>query len=255
MPPETLFNPADLALMFIGLVLGAIVKGAIGAGLPIIAIPTIAAIYDVRIAVVLMVIPNFVSNAWQIYKYRDHNLDNHFARDFAIAGIVGAGMGTLLLAYLSLELLNIAIAIAVFSYVGLRVLRPEFKLAIDVMQRWAVVAGTSAGVLQGAIGLSAPITITFLSSGRLARSTFVLIASLFFAGMCLSQLPLQIALGLMNWNLVILGILALIPIMIGLPIGEALGKKLSTIVFDRVILILLCALAIKMLIDAWATIN
>jgi len=40
-----------------------------------------------------------------------------------------------------------------------------------------------------------------------------------------------------------------------LPIGEALGKKLSTIVFDRVILILLCALAIKMLIDAWATIN
>ena len=36
-----------------GLFLGAVLKGATGAGLPIVAIPTIAGFYDVRVAVVL----------------------------------------------------------------------------------------------------------------------------------------------------------------------------------------------------------
>ena len=246
----SLSDPSSLVIMFIGLFLGAVLKGATGAGLPVIAIPTIAAFYDVRVAVVLLVIPNFVTNVWQIRKYHEHNLKNSFARNFALAGIVGAGIGTLLLAYLPLELLNIIIVIVVFAYIALRLLRPEFHLATSVMQKWELIAGGSAGVLQGAIGLSSPITITFLHAGRLPRLTFIYIVSLFFAGMCLIQLPLQSALGLMTWDMVILSTLALIPIMIGLPIGERVGRTLSTTVFDNTILILLTVLAIKMLVDA-----
>jgi uncharacterized membrane protein YfcA len=164
-------DPTGLIVMFIGLFAGAMLKGATGAGLPIIAIPTIAAFYDVRIAVALLVIPNFISNVWQINKYKSHNLDNSFARDFALAGIAGAGLGTFLLAYLPLIALNLFITVVVLSYIILRLIRPEFSLAVNVMQKWAVVAGGCAGVLQGAIGLSAPITITFLHSGRFARPT------------------------------------------------------------------------------------
>lgn len=246
----SLSEPAGLVFLFIGLFLGAVLKGATGAGLPIIAIPAIAAIYDVRVAVVILVIPNFVTNIYQIVKYRAHNLPNNFARNFALAGIAGAGIGTLLLAYLPLAILNVLIAIVVFLYIVLRLLRPEFTLSINLMEKWGLVAGSCAGVLQGAIGLSAPITITFLHSGRLPRLTFIYIASLFFAGMCLIQLPLQSALGLMTWEMVILSALTLIPIMIGLPLGEHVGRTLSAVVFDRTILILLTALAIKMLVDS-----
>ncbi len=241
--------------MFIGLFFGAILKGTTGAGLPIIAIPTIAAFYDVRIAVVLLVIPNFFTNVWQIRKYRTHNLTNTFARNFALAGIVGAGIGTLLLAYLPLVLLNIIIAMAVFAYIALRLFRPEFHLTTNVMQKWEWIAGGSAGVLQGAVGLSSPITITFLHAGRLPRFTFIYIASLFFAGMCIIQLPLQLALGLMTKELVILSFLALIPIFVGLPIGERVGRKISIVLFDRTILVLLTVLAIKMLTDAVLMLN
>lgn len=246
----SLSDPGSLAIMFIGLFLGAVLKGATGAGLPVIAIPTIAAFYDVRVAVVLLVIPNFVTNVWQIRKYREYNLKNSFARNFVIAGIVGAGIGTLLLAYLPLVLLNFTIAFVVFSYIALRLFRPEFHLNIAVMQKWELIAGGSAGILQGAVGLSAPITISFLHAGHLPRFTFIYIASLFFAGMCLIQLPLQSALGLMTWDMVILSLLALIPIFAGLPVGERIGRTLSATVFDRTILILLTVLAIKMLIEA-----
>jgi len=248
----TVSDPSTLAILSIGVFLGAILKGATGVGLPVIAIPTIAAVYDVRIAVVMLVIPNFCTNIWQIRKFHQHNLKNNFARNFALSGIAGAGVGTVLLAYLPLVVLNVAIAVVVFGYIALRLFRPEFYLSSSVMRKWEKVAGGCAGILQGAIGLSAPITITFLHACRLPRHTFVFIASLFFAGMCLIQLPLQLALGLMTPDMIILSLLALIPIFIGLPIGERIGRSLSAVVFDRTILILLSVLGVKMLADAYA---
>ena len=245
----SLSDPAGLAIMFLGLFLGAMLKGATGAGLPVIAIPSIAAIYDVRVAVVLLVIPNFITNIWQIKKYYKQNLDNNFARNFALAGIAGAGAGTLLLAYLPLVFLNIVIIMVVLFYVLLKLRQPDFHLPMHLMQKWQWIAGTCAGVLQGAVGLSAPITITFLHSGSFPRPSFIFIASLFFAGMCLIQLPLQSALGLMTWEIALLSFASLIPIMLGLPIGELLGKNISAKVFDHIILILLTTIAIKMLID------
>jgi len=247
----SLSDPGSLAILFTGLFLGALLKGATGVGLPVIAIPTIAAVYDVRVAVVLLVIPNFFTNIRQIHKYQEHNLKINFARNFALAGIVGAGLGTVLLAYLPLALLNIIIAVVVIFYIALRLFRPEFHLSTNVMQQWELVAGSSAGVLQGAIGLSAPITITFLHACRLPRPTFIFIASLFFASMCLIQLPVQAAFGLMTFDIAILSMLALIPIFAGLPIGERIGRTLSATVFDQIILVLLTSLAAKMLVDAW----
>jgi len=256
-----LSDPQGLIIILAGLFLGAVLKGATGAGLPIIAIPTIAiptiaiptiaAFYDVRVAVVRLVIPNFITNAWQIIMYREHDLTNNFATHFALAGIVGAGFGTLLLASLPLLLLNIVIAVVVIIYIIIRIRQPTFKLPMAVMHKWKWIAGLGAGVLQGAVGLSSPITITFLHTGSFPRLTFIYVASLFFAGMSIIQVPMQLALGLMTSELAILSMLTLIPIALGLPLGARIGKKLSPKLFDQLILILLAAVAIKMLIDAF----
>lgn len=249
MSSHSLSDPTDLFVIFLGLFLGAVLKGATGAGLPIIAIPTIAAVYDIRVAVALLVIPNFFTNVRQIGKFRTHNPGNGFARNFAASGIAGAAIGTFLLAYLPITLLNVIIAMVVFAYIALRLLNPQFQLAMKLMQKWVLIAGGCAGILQGAVGLSSPITITFLHAGRLPRPTFIFIMSLFFASMSVIQLPLQSALGLMTLELAVLSILALVPVFIGLPIGERIGKTLSAQVFDHTILILLAIIAIKMLVD------
>jgi uncharacterized membrane protein YfcA len=69
--------------------------------------------------------------------------------------------------------------------------------------------------------------------------------------MCLIQLPLQSALGLMTLEIAILGVLVMIPIAMGLPVGELIGRQLSNTVFDRKNLVLLALLAVKMLFDAY----
>ena len=53
----------------------------------------------------------------------------------------------------------------------------------------------------------------------------------------------------MTVDTTILGLFALIPLTIALPLGEWIGKKFSAQHFDRVILVFLAALAIKALFD------
>jgi uncharacterized membrane protein YfcA len=55
----------------------------------------------------------------------------------------------------------------------------------------------------------------------------------------------------MTLEIAILGVLAMIPIAMGLPVGELIGRQLSNTVFDRTILVLLALLAVKMLFDAY----
>ena len=81
-------------------VLAGILKGATGAGAPIITIPVISAFYDVRLAVVLMVVPNFLSNIQQLYHFRKSILPFFYTSSFALGGGGGAFLGTIFLANL-----------------------------------------------------------------------------------------------------------------------------------------------------------
>ena len=56
------FDPITIFAILVAFGLGGTLKGATGAGAPIITIPVIAAFYDVRIAVIIMVIPNLLTN-------------------------------------------------------------------------------------------------------------------------------------------------------------------------------------------------
>ena len=112
MNEQLLTDPTSLAILCVGLILGGMIKGATGAGLPIIAVPFIASVFDIRVAVILLVAPNFFTNIWQMVKYRPHNAEPELAARFALYGAMGAIVGTSLLAVapttaLSLSLIHI----------------------------------------------------------------------------------------------------------------------------------------------------
>ena len=57
-------------VMVLALAAGAVVKGASGMGLPLIALPVITAFFGLQHAIGLMVIPLIVTNAWQVWRFR-----------------------------------------------------------------------------------------------------------------------------------------------------------------------------------------
>ena len=233
----------------IALALGGILKGATGAGAPIIAVPVMAMLYDVPLAIVVFSVPSLLSNLWQAWAYRAHALPPRFLLLFAGAGMLGVSAGTAILASLPADMLLLVVAGAVFLYVGFRIARPGWSLAHGTATRLAFAAGFAGGMLQGAGGVSAPVSVTFLNAMRLPRPEFVATISVFFFTMALPQIPLLAWYGFMTWERLLWSCAALVPLVAFMPVGAWLGRQFSREAFDRVILGLLLVIGLKLVFD------
>lgn len=238
----------NLILVGIAFAFGGVLKGAAGAGAPLLAVPLLATLYDVPFAVAVFVLPNIIPNLWQVWRFRKAQLSRGFIARFALAGGFGAAAGTYALAAFSSEILTAGVAAILVAYIGFRLFNPGWRLPFAAADRLSVPVGAVSGVLQGATGLSAPVSMTFLTAIQLERSQFILVVSTFFVALGVSQLPFQVALGIMSWERLGLSALSLIPLFAAMPVGAVLGRRMSRRAFDRLLLCLLGALAARMLI-------
>lgn len=242
-------DPSAIALAILGIILGGILKGATGAGAPVIGVPMLALAFDVPTAVVLFSIPNLFSNIWQVWAFRAHRLQPSFTWVFALAGLAGTVVGTFLLVGLPPRILTYFIASVVFCYVAFRLLHPKWQLGLGAATKMAAPVGAVAGVLQGAIGISAPVSISFLNAMGLERPVFIATVAAFFVAMAAVQIPMVVGFGLMTVELAAVGLGAVVLIFAAIPLGSALGRRLPKKAFDWLMLILLTGIAIRMLVS------
>lgn len=241
----------DLLLGALGIAAGGVLKGAIGAGAPVLGVPVLALVFgDVALAVALFAIPNLVSNSWQAWTWRSAASDRRFVRRFAAAGAAGCAAGSFLLVALPGETLLAALAAVVFAYVGLRLARPGWVLARATARRVVTPVGFVAGVMQGAGGISAPVSITFLSAMRPERGEFIATIAAFFLAMAAVQVPMLVALGVLTPARAALSLAALAPLFGGIAVGARLARHISRETFDRLILAVLALIALRLALDA-----
>ncbi|WP_299351757.1 sulfite exporter TauE/SafE family protein [uncultured Shimia sp.] len=237
----------NLVLVGMAFALGGILKGAVGAGAPLLAVPLLALLYDVPTSIALFAVPNIVPNLWQIWQYRDDNLPKAFRWRFFLAGTIGTVVGTFALASVKSDNLMILLALIIFAYVIFKMARPGLKLDYSVAERIAAPVGLTAGFLQTLAGISAPVSLTFLNVMHLERRTFIATISGFFVAVGVLQIPLLAAFGIMTWPLFLLGCAAVVVIFAFMPVGAFLGRRLSADTFNKVILVVLTLLAIRLL--------
>jgi uncharacterized protein len=240
----------EILLVCACLAIGGVLKGATGAGAPLLAVPALVALFDVRFAIAVMAVPNLLTNAWQAWRFRENLPGAGFTVPFTAGGMGGVCAGTLLLSMVPAEKLSILVALAVAGYVVLRLAKPGWKIEMARAQRLALPAGLAGGFLQGASGLSAPVSLTFLNAMRLERPVFIAIISLFFTTFGAVQIVAMLASQLLSRTDLAYSVLALIPIWAAMPLGAALARRMAPAVFDRFILALLTLLAAKLLVDA-----
>ena len=239
-----------IMLGVLGLALGGVLKGATGAGAPILAVPILAMFYDVPLAVAIFTLPNLLSNIWQGWRFRAHQATPVLTWGFALAGAAGAGVGSAMLVGLPSDTLLLGVAGTVFLYIGFRLLRPDWALDLGLATRLAAPAGFAGGVLQGAVGVSAPVSITFLNATRMHRDAFIATISVFFVAMSLVQIPLLAAWGVLTPLRAVLSAAAILPLIAAMPLGAYLARRLSREIFDRLILALLALIAARLALNA-----
>jgi len=240
-------DPVIIVAIFIAFALGGILKGATGAGAPIVTIPVIAAFYDVRIAVIIMVIPNLLTNIGQLYQFRKTILPRFFTISFALGGGIGAFLGTVLLVSLPIKILTLSVACIVILYIILKLVVPSWKLNYTKAKKLVFLMGAGGGILQGSAGLSAPISITFLNSMKLDRNQFIPTISVYFGIMSIFQMPTLYYYNFLNLETIIMSCVSTIVLMAFMPFGSWIAKSVSKESFDKITLILLGLIALRII--------
>ena len=243
-------EPTVFLLAFTGIALGGVLKGATGAGAPVVGVPVLAVVFDVPMAVAIFSVLNVISNTWQTKTYYHAIVDMSFARSHALMAAIGVVPGSILLATLPTEVLMAAMAGFVFLYIALRLTRPDWSLTREQGRRLGPGFGFLGGLMQGAGGLSAPVSVSFLNALRLTRVDFIGTISVFFLAMAALQIPTLIALGILDWDRALLGVLAAVPLFLGIALGNWSARRISKDTFDKGILALLACIAMKLLWDA-----
>lgn len=236
-------------IITVALAAGGLVKGATGMGLPLVALPALTAAFGLTHAIGLLVLPVLASNLWQVIRLRAERSAPGlgFMPRFLIG--VGAGVvaGTWLLKTLPERWLLVTLGLILIGYVVLRLARPAMRIGPELARRVGLPVGIAAGVLNGATGISAPVGVTFIHWMGLERDAHVFTVSTMFFAMGAVQLPAMFAAGLMQPHWLLEGAYALIPILLFMPVGRMLAKRMSREAFDRLILIFLGVVGIKML--------
>ena len=240
-------DPVIIVAILIAFALGGILKGATGAGAPIVTIPVIAAFYDVRIAVIIMVIPNLLTNIGQLYQFRKTILPRFFTISFALGGGIGAFLGTILLVSLPIKILTLSVACIVIVYILLKLAVPSWKLNYKKAKKLVFLMGAGGGILQGSAGLSAPISITFLNSMKLDRNQFIPTISVYFGVMSIFQMPTLYYYDFLNRETIILSCVSTMVLMVFMPLGSWIAKSVSKESFDKITLILLGFIALRII--------
>lgn len=243
-------DPVAYLTITVALASGALVKGATGMGLPLVALPFLVAAFGLQHSIGIMLVPILVTNAWQLYRFRGSREGPRtgFLPPFLFGGAVGVSIGTWLLVVAPERYLLIGLGVLLLGYVALRLLRPAFLVTDGTGRVAAMPVGAGAGLLQGATGISAPIGVTFIHAMKLGRDAHVYAVSAMFLLFAVVQLLALAASGVMQPTWYLHGLYALVPVGLFMPVGQWLGGKLSAVAFDRVILVFLGLMGGKLLL-------
>lgn len=246
---ETQLAPdVTFALVLVVVAFASAVKGALGFGFPLIAVPLTANLIGARTAVVLIAIPVVFGN-FLILMRGGGSAEGLRRFGGMLAGVVaGTVIGAQLLGRLDPGVVSLivgisAVLLAVLSWGNL--MPPISPKAHRVA---GPTVGVAAGVLGGATGIYAPLIAAYVHALQVDKRAFVywLTAAFFLGGA--AQVLSYWRLGLYNWNLVTYAVATFVPVVVGTWLGFWIQDRLPVTLFRRLVLLLVLASGVNLIV-------
>ena len=236
----------QIALIAVAFVVAGIAKGAIGMGMPPIAIGLMSFAVPLESAIAIMVVPTMVTNIWQaIYGGGFKPLMRRFGVMAATAmiGILAAG---LLLSDLGSPSTAgwVGVLLVLYSAIALTPYRPRVPRRFEP---WAnPLIGIVSGAVAGSTGVAAVPFLPYMQSLDMNRHELVQalgIMFLFITGMLAVSLALHGAYHLTNS---IAGVAAVAPTMVGVWLGQHARRRLSAETFRKIFIFGMLAIGLHL---------
>ena len=222
-----MFEPLTVLLVAGTFLLAGTVKGAIGLGLPLVSLAFLTVALDLPTAMVLTLVPSFITNLWQAVAGRSANIIVRRLWPFLLMATVTVWIGVHALASLNPKLPTGMLGALLVTYSVLNLGGVRFAIP-SRHETWAgPLIGISNGVLTGMTGTSVVPGVMFLQAIGLPRDVLIQAMGMLFTA---STVALAVALqqsNFLNLNQTILSAGAVVPAVIGMFAGQALRKRLS----------------------------
>lgn len=228
--------------------LAGLVKGVTGMGLPTVAMGLLGAFMPPVLAASLLIVPSFVTNIWQLVC--GPNIAALVIRLWlmmlgVLTGTIGASW---LLTSDATGWTQVALGAALSVYAGFSLLAWQLSVPARA-ERWASpLVGLATGIVTGGTGVFVIPAVPYLQALGLGRDDLIQALGLSFT---VSTVALAIGLaggGAFEMKSIAASVLAVIPSLAGMWLGQRIRHRISPATFRRWFLICLLLLGLQLVL-------
>ena len=223
----------QIVLMIPILVLAGLTKGVLAVGLPLVAVPLLAQVVPVPLAIMTLAVSTVASNGYQALQGGNIGAVLRRFWTLVVPLVIALFLGARLLVALDQRLLGLILGTLLLVFTALSAMPGRLNIKVRHERLMSPLVGAVAGFLGGVSSFYGPVILMYLVALDLPPAFFVSAVSTAFL---LGALPLTISLivyGAMGTDELLLSAASVVPVFVGLLIGQLIQKRMPREAFRK----------------------
>jgi uncharacterized membrane protein YfcA len=230
-----------IAAVFCSLVVAGLLKGIIGVGMPVVALPLLALFIDIKSAAMLLSMPLIFSNLPQALEGGKTGRCLMQLMPVILGMIPGLFLGVRVLLALDANVAKIIAGLVLMGVGGVTLLAPKLQLQSRLVLPTGITFGFFGGILGGIAAMPGPLVFIFLLAKGLRGKAFTKEASLYLVVSAGLLAILLTASRQFSWLDVSVSTAAMLPVVLGMYVGQHMRDKIAPETFKKLVLIAVIA--------------
>jgi hypothetical protein len=235
-------EPASvMAAVACSLIVAGLLKGVIGVGMPIVALPLLSLFIDIKSAAMLLSMPLIFSNLPQALEGGKTGRCLMHLMPVLLGMISGLFLGVRILLAVDANVAKIIAGLVLVAVAGVTLIAPKLQLPARLVVPAGITFGFFGGILGGIAAMAGPLVFIFLLAKGLHGKAFTKEASLYLV---ISSGLLAIFLTAsrqFSWLDVLVSTAAMLPVALGMVAGQHLRDRIAAETFRKLVLIAVIA--------------
>jgi uncharacterized membrane protein YfcA len=230
-----------IAAVVCSLIVAGLLKGTIGVGMPVVALPLLSLFIDIKSATMLLSMPLILSNLPQALEGGKTARCLMQLMPVILGMIPGLCLGVRVLLAVDANVARMIAGLVLMGVGGVTLLAPKLQLQSRFILPAGIAFGFFGGILGGIAAMSGPLVFIFLLAKGLRGKAFTKETSLFLV-VCSALLAILLtASRQFNWLDVLVSTAAMLPVVLGMYVGQHMRDKIAPETFRKLVLIAVIA--------------
>jgi uncharacterized protein len=236
-----------IAAVVCSLIVAGLLKGIIGVGMPVVALPLLSLFIDIKSAAMLLSMPLILSNLPQALEGGKTGRCLMQLMPVILGMIPGLVLGARVLLAIDVNIAEIIAGLVLMGVGGVTLLAPKLQLQSRLVLPTGITFGFFGGILGGIAAMPGPLVFIFLLAKGLRGKAFTKEASLYLVVSAGLLAILLTASRQFNWLDVLVSAAAMLPVALGMYVGQHMRDKIAPETFKKLVLIAVIAAGVDLL--------